>query len=400
MIPGSSTAPRTAVFYSSIRHWGWGAPDYVWPLAAAQLLDRGIPVIAVVRPQVWDHPEVRQLAARGAQIFLQPPLVYRRGRLSELKELWQRFSTSTRPLRRALQSAARPHFFIDQGGAFDFLEETQLRHWIAECHATYDVFFRSTRYESPLPTAARRTAIAFLEGAQRTLFNSQWTREVTETQLVHRFGNAAYFKHLVRFPHDAPLAWPVGSTLRLASVSRLDAHHKGLDVLLQALALLPPDLPAWSLEVYGQGPDESYLRDLTAALHLEDRVRFRSSTDDIRGVWRDAHLLILVSRFEGLSVSMLEAMACGRPVLRTPYGGCAEWILPDETGFVCPAPEPSLIADTLQRALLAHERWPDMGHAAHARIQTHLERHPEAIYLKPFDAAADTAFPASSATTP
>lgn len=400
MIPGSSTAPRTAVFFSSIRHWGWGAPDYVWPLAATQLLDRGIPVIAVVRPQVRDHPEVCQLAARGAQIFLQPPLVYRRGRLSELKELWQRFSASSRPLRRALAFADRPHFFIDQGGAFDFLDETQLRRWIADCGATYDVFFRSARYEPPLPTASRRTAIEFLAGAQRTLFNSQWTREVTETQLVHRFGNAAYFKHLVRFAHDTPLPWPAGPTLRLASVSRLDAHHKGLDVLLQALALLPPDLPAWSLDVYGQGPDESYLSDLTAALHLGDRIRFRSSTEDIRGVWRDAHLLVLVSRYEGLAVSMLEAMACGRPVLRTPYGGCAEWVLPDETGFVCPAPEPTLIASTLERALRAHERWPEMGRAAHARTQSHLERHPESVYLKPFEVAAPATSPAASPTQP
>lgn len=384
MTAPAPAAPRTAVFYSTIRHWPWGAPDYIWPRAATELLRRRIPVIAVVRPQILDHPQIRALAAQGAQVFLQPPLVYSRGRLSQLKRLWQQLARSTRPLRRALREATRPHVFIEQSGSYDFLDETFLREAIAETSATYDVTFHSNRHEPPFPLAQRRLAIEFLDRANRTLFNSEWTREMTELQLVHGLANAHTFQFFVRFPHDEPLPWPAGDTIRLASVSRIDCHHKGLDVLLQALALLPATLPPWTLDLYGHGPDEVYLRDLTQWLGLQDRVRFRSSVDDIRAVWQENHLLVLVSRYEGLGVSMLEALACGRPVLRTPYGGFAEWIAPGETGFLCPAPEPQLIAQSLTDAMRNFSQWPDMGRAAHARIHDRLTARPEAIFLEAF----------------
>jgi glycosyltransferase involved in cell wall biosynthesis len=384
MTAGSSAKPSTAVFYTTLRHVGWGAPDYVFPIAAETLLDRGIPVIAVVRPEIREHPRVREVAQRGAQIFSPPPLIYRRGRLSELTALWHRVTGSAEPLRRAIQDAPRPHLFVDQGGAFNFLEEPLLHRLLNKTGATFDVFFRSHAYLAPMGDENRHRAIDFLKRAERTLFNSRWTREVVELQLAHRLENAEFFHEVVRFPHDAPLPWPTDRTIRLAAVNRFDCHHKGLDVLFQALALLSPTLPPWTMDIHGRGPDEPYLRELAAWLKLGERVRFRPFIEDVREVWKRCHLLVLVSRYEGFGVAMLEAMACGRPVLRTPYGGCAEWIEEGETGFVCPAPEPSLIAATLEKAIGRFSCWSAMGQTAHARVRTQLNPHPESIYLRPF----------------
>jgi len=380
-----SRLPRSAVFYSTVRHWGWGAPDYVWPRAAAKLAAQNIPVVAVIRPAILDRSEIRALADAGVQIHQQPPLIYRRGKISAIKNALQRFSTSTRTLRRALQSLPAPHYFIEQAGSYDFLDEIFLLNAIRASRGSYDVIFRSNQPSPPLPDERRHRATTFLQTAHRTIFNSTWTREITELQLLQRFSNATYIQHLVRFPHEHPLPWPTDGTLRLASVSRLDCHHKGLDALLQALALLPSDAPRWSLDLYGYGPDENYLRGLVAWLELADRVHFHTATNDIQGIWRRSHLLILVSRYEGLAVSMLESMACGRPVLRTPYGGCAEWIIPDKTGFVCPAAEPQLIAQSLNHALQCSAHWPEMGRAAHALIRKQLQSNPESIFLDVFD---------------
>ncbi len=385
MTTTASNTPRSAVFYSTVRNWGWGAPDYVWPIAAAKLADRGVPVLAVGRPQILDLPQIRDLAHRGIKIFTQPPLVYRRGRISDLKALWLRLSSSSRALRHALRHAPAPHYFIEQSGSYDFLDEPVLMDLIDSTRATYDVVFRSNQHGAPMAEERRQLATRFLQGANRTVFNSRWTREITELQLLHRFTNATYIQHLVRFPYESPLPWPADQPLRLASVSRLDCHHKGLDVLLQSLALLPSSIPAWTLDFYGSGPDESYLRQLTTLLRLDDRVRFNGAAEDIRSVWSRCHMLILVSRYEGLAVSMLEAMACGRPVLRTPYGGCAEWIVPHETGFVCPAAEPQLIAQSLTQAMQASPQWASMGLAAHARIRAKLKPDPASVFLEPFD---------------
>jgi len=380
--------PASAVFYSTGRNWGWGAPDYVWPRAAAKLAAQKIPVVAVVRPAILDRPEIRALAEVGVQVHRQPPLLYRRGKISVIKDYLLRASPMDRALRRTLQRLPAPHYFIEQAGAYEFLDERLLLESIASSQASYDVVFRSNQPSPPMPIEQRKRATDFLAGAHRTIFNSSWTREITELQLLHRFSNATYIQHLVRFPHEHPLPWPADDTLRLASVSRLDCHHKGLDALLQALARLPSDAPRWSLDLYGYGPDENYLRGLVTWLGLEERVHFHPATNDIQGVWRRSHLLILVSRYEGLAVSMLEAMACGRPVLRTPYGGFAEWISPGETGFLCRAAEPVLIAESLLHAFSQRDRWPQIGQAAHARIRATLSPTPESVFLEPFGVAS------------
>ena len=384
MNPARPMPPGAAVFYSTIRQWPWGAPDYVWPRAARRLREGGIPVLAIQRAQIWNHPEMRDLVGRGVKLFRQPPLVYRRGLLSEIRAAWLNLVSSTQPLRRALRSLRAPHLLIDQSGAFDFLDDPVLEELIVESEASYDVLFRSNSYFSPLSLEQRQRARRFLGAARRTLFNSEWTREVTETQLAHRLDNASCFTHYVRFEHQKPLPWPADDVIRLASVSRIDCYHKGLDVLLEALAQLPADLPAWTLDIHGSGPDESYLRDLAQFLELGERVRFHPRTEDIRAIWARSHLLVLVSRYEGLGVAMLEAMACGRPVFRTPYGGSRAWVAPEETGYICPAPDAPIIAQSLAAALRDFPRWPAMGRAAHARIAAQLSPYPETTYLEPF----------------
>ena len=383
--------PRSAIFYSTIRHWGWGAPDYVWPEAARQLRELGTEVLAVVRPQICSHPRIQALCEIGVRLLPQPPLVYRRGRISEIRSRLLALTSSGRELRRFFRSTVRPHVFVDQSACFDFLDEGLLQELIRQSGATYDLFCHSNHYEAPMNDERRHAAADFMAKANRVLFNSSWIRRLAEVQLARALPNAGYFDFNVRFPHEQPLPWPEGGPIRLASVSRIDCHHKGLDMLLLGLARLPSDLPDWSMEFYGNGPDTSYLQELSASLGLTPRVHFFPAVTDVREIWRKAHMLVLVSRYEGLAVAMLEAMACGRPVLRTPYGGCLAWLVPDESGFICPAPEPVLIAETIERALRQHARWPAMGRAAHAKILTSMNPHPELSYLSAFGLTAATA---------
>jgi glycosyltransferase involved in cell wall biosynthesis len=79
---------------------------------------------------------------------------------------------------------------------------------------------------------------------------------------------------------------------------------------------------------------------------------------------------------------MIEAMGFGRPVLRTPYGGCSEWIEDGENGFVCPAAEVDVLVETLKRALSERSRWREMGLAAHAKIKRDLDLRPARVFLE------------------
>lgn len=119
----------------------------------------------------------------------------------------------------------------------------------------------------------------------------------------------------VRTQASAQSCPPHTGTTRLVAVGRL-APQKGFDILLQALAACR-DLPL-RLDLLGQGPDEALLRAQTRELGLGDRVHLHGFTPNPYPWLRQADALVLSSRYEGLPNVVLEALACGTPVISTP----------------------------------------------------------------------------------
>lgn len=103
----------------------------------------------------------------------------------------------------------------------------------------------------------------------------------------------------------------------------------------------------------------------------EARVRFAGHVPDVVGIWRDHHALLLLSRYEGLPLAMIEAMLCGRPCIVTNVAGNAEFITEGRTGFLAAYPSIDAVDDALNRAWQARGRWPAMGAEA-ARIVRQL----------------------------
>jgi L-malate glycosyltransferase len=161
------------------------------------------------------------------------------------------------------------------------------------------------------------------------------------------------------------LPWPEGRTLQLASVARLDPAFKGQDVLLEALADGRWRSRSWRLILYGDGPQGRWLKELVHHYGLDDRVAFGGHVEDVTAVWRRSHLLVLSSRAEGTPLSLLEAMALGRPAVATDVGGNAEWVVPGETGFLAAAPTAAALAAALETAWAVRDRWSALGAAAH-----------------------------------
>lgn len=128
----------------------------------------------------------------------------------------------------------------------------------------------------------------------------------------------------------------VASAFRLAFVARTD-HVKGLSLLIEALAVLRPELPGIHLEVAGDGPDRARFETLASKIGVSDLVTFRGyiSQSEVAEMLARTDAYVLPSFAEGVPVGLMEAQASGLPVVATQVGGVSELVIDGETGFVC-----------------------------------------------------------------
>lgn len=137
--------------------------------------------------------------------------------------------------------------------------------------------------------------------------------------------------------------------------------------LLEATARAALHHSGFRLVLVGSGPLESALRDAARSLGLMDRVVFTGSRDDVAELLPAFDVFALSSRNEGLSISLLEAMAAGLPCVATSVGGVPEVVTDGEEGLLVPAGDPAALGDALSTMLAA----PEFRHAAGARaVQT------------------------------
>jgi glycosyltransferase involved in cell wall biosynthesis len=163
-------------------------------------------------------------------------------------------------------------------------------------------------------------------------------------------------------------------------VGRL-SPEKDVDNLLKATALVVRVEPEFRLEVAGDGPCLPALRKTAGDLGLGNHVRFLGQVRDIPALLARASLFVLPSLTEGISLTLLEAMARGLPVVTTRVGGNSEVVAEGETGLLVPAQNP----DELARAILEVWRDPVAGHrlglAGRSRVEQCFDvRHMVAAY--------------------
>lgn len=106
-----------------------------------------------------------------------------------------------------------------------------------------------------------------------------------------------------------------GNTKKFLAIGRFSPQHKGFDLLIQAFALFAKNNNEWTLDIVGEGEEESSYRNLITQKHLEDRITIHPFTDHIQTYYSEAQVYVLSSRWEGLPLVLIEAMAHGLPIV-------------------------------------------------------------------------------------
>jgi glycosyltransferase involved in cell wall biosynthesis len=164
--------------------------------------------------------------------------------------------------------------------------------------------------------------------------------------------------------------------LVLGTLGRL-TEQKSQRMLLQAVASLVRDVPNVVLFLAGDGPLRAELESEAARLRLADRVRFLGVRRDRATLYAAMDVFVLPSRWEGLSLALVEAMGAGRAVVATDVGGNPEVVEDGRTGLLVPPVDAGALADALTRLSRDRLLRDSLGEAAatDARSRFSIEQH-------------------------
>jgi glycosyltransferase involved in cell wall biosynthesis len=141
-------------------------------------------------------------------------------------------------------------------------------------------------------------------------------------------------------------------------------EQKGHDVLFDALVPLLRHGLDFTLAVAGDGSRRGWLEQRALSLGLSPRVQFVGQLDDVGGLLAAADGVIVPSRWEGLPLVLLEAMARGRPIVATAVGGVADAIEDGVTGTLVPPDDAAALAVALENLHRRADRAWRLGQAA------------------------------------
>jgi glycosyltransferase involved in cell wall biosynthesis len=152
----------------------------------------------------------------------------------------------------------------------------------------------------------------------------------------------------------------------------------GVETIARAFVLAARQRPELRLVMLGNGSQAPLLRQILASAGMNGadipisgrgeshRVIFpgQVSYTDLPRYYRSADLYLAATHSDGTSISLLEAMACGRPALVSDIPGNREWVTPGENGWLSPEGDAEALAQAILHAVAQRQHLPEMGRSA------------------------------------
>jgi glycosyltransferase involved in cell wall biosynthesis len=356
-------------FVSTLQGAPWGGSEELWSQAAARLAGEGFRVRVNASQRTAGHKNLSALVRAGGQVS------YRPDRRSMAVRIWERWVVCAK--RQWLRDISPDLVVISQGS------NTDGAIWMKACQDTGYPYVTISTMAAPHYWPDDALAAECREGyrnAAACYFVAEANLELTRSQLAAPLPRAKIVRSPFSVSYGIQLPWPSEAEgVHLACVARLEPAAKGQDLLLQALSSEKWLGRSVHLTLYGEGSARQGLLRLKEWLNLE-RVTLAGFEPEIERVWRRNHLLVLPSRFEGLPISLVDAMLCGRPCIVTDVGGMAEAVADNVTGFVAAAPTAAFLDEALERAWQNRFSWRRMGEEAARSIRRIVPADPAALF--------------------
>ncbi len=221
-----------------------------------------------------------------------------------------------------------PYIVSIRGGDVPGTQPEQLRLYHAVCTPFIKLIWRNARY---------------------VVANSRGLRDLARTTMPD--------KEIVHIPNGVDIekfkpasATSVHEETRLLYAGRL-SPEKRVPMLIDSLASLREY--KWHLTVVGEGPEEERIRERAGSHGLENRVTLTGwqDTDELISLYQSADVFVFPSTSEGMPNVVLEAMACGLPVVTTRIRGCEELVEHNENGILIEPDDATALTNALENLI-------------------------------------------------
>lgn len=373
--------PQKVLFISLMEGFPWGGSEELWSRTANVLLDKGVAVQINVKywPQQVEH--IAKLVEKGASPY------YR-----NIRSFESRIKTR---LKRVYD---HPHFWnhiskdkvalvcISCGDTYDIAGKPALLQKLKQENIPYIIISQFHEENAPLDDYRRSVIADVFHSARKLVFVSRRNKENAERNLVSRFSNAVVIPNPIK-THFTKIAFPDTDVIQFACVARLESKYKNQDILIEAFSDERILCKKWKLNIYGTGPDESYLKQLVHFFGLSERVSFCGYLNDIEEIWKNNHCLLLPSLGEGTPLALLEAMASGRGAMVTNVGGNAEWVIQGVNGIVIDGFYKELLSEQILGLLSNPAQMIEFGEKSFSIIEEKFRVKPEIQLLDIIEAS-------------
>ena len=156
---------------------------------------------------------------------------------------------------------------------------------------------------------------------------------------------------------------------KIISVGRL-SYEKGYDILIDVWNIISKKYPDWILEIYGEGSERENLQNKINKLGLEKSFLLKGATKDIQDKYLESSIYVMSSRYEGMPMVLLEAMACGLPAVSFDCPcGPKDIIKNNEDGFIVKFGNIEQMAEKIEELIIDEEKRKLFGKNARKNVQ-------------------------------
>ena len=368
---------KRILFISSNIHTPWGGSEVLWHKTAVFLLlqKKGIKTVVIAKkwPGVPHH--IQEITDAGGHIYDLPVLP-----ATPVEYLRAKFRRSINKQKQALLQKISPDLIVhSMGKSFEGGD------WMDIAHELAIPYVNLVQLSSELQWPGNDEVDQYINGynnAHRNFFVSHSNRDTVRRQLGLELTNSNIVRNPILIPRKV-IPYPgTRQGYNLALPAQLVPIHKGQDLLFDVLSGSKWQKRPIHLNLYGDGDHRKSLQRYSQYLGLNN-IHFRGYAHNIEKIWAHNHILIMSSRMEGLPLTLVEAMSCGRAAIVTGVAGMTECVEDGNTGFIAKAAQPDCLDYALERAWRKKDDWQEMGLLAASKIK-------ELIPFDPVEEFAET----------